>query len=70
MWLIIGATFAALGCGNVIAPTGAVELSMSAFRPVADSAPDRVARPFREAVPTSALLDDCKHLAPTGHQQG
>ena len=36
-WLIIGATFAALGCGNVIAPTAAVELSMSAFRSVADS---------------------------------
>ena len=28
---------AALGCGNVIAPTAAVELDLSAFRPVADS---------------------------------
>lgn len=37
MWLILGATFAALGCGNVIAPTAAVELDLSAFRPVADS---------------------------------
>ena len=36
MWLILGAT-AALGCESATGPTGAVELDMSAFRPVADS---------------------------------
>ena len=36
MWLIIGA-MAALGCESPTGPTGAVELDMSAFRPVADS---------------------------------
>ncbi len=37
MWLIIGATFAALGCESATGPTGAVELNLSAHRPVADS---------------------------------